>query len=209
LIKIKVISSRTIWSRTRTRTRRTIWYLSLWNSEYSKWYVHFDRLDKLFAMVHSNSSLEIILYGEILNILQNKWEHQHSWNSLVSNPTTMHYISILIKLGNSWWSKIDNKGHQQVLPSLPFASPLANYYDGSGVATMLSHLKSTHAFKQKFFSGLESIILTFKLTHITFNYGTFLPSLGSWVIERQNDQVKHYVSSLHQPLFWSFARFSK
>jgi hypothetical protein len=52
----------------------------------------------------------------------------------------------------------------------PFANPLAIYYDGSGVATMLSHLKSTHVFKQEF-SRLESIILSFKLTHITFDYG--------------------------------------
>jgi hypothetical protein len=36
---------------------------------------------------------------------------------------------------------------------------------------MLSYLKSTHAFNQKFSSRLEEIDLTFKLTHITFNYG--------------------------------------
>jgi hypothetical protein len=36
---------------------------------------------------------------------------------------------------------------------------------------MLSHLKSTHAFKQEFSSGLESIILTFKPTYITFDHG--------------------------------------
>jgi hypothetical protein len=36
---------------------------------------------------------------------------------------------------------------------------------------MLSRLKSTHAFKQKFSSGLNKTALTFKLTHITFNYG--------------------------------------
>ena len=28
-----------------------------------------------------------------------------------------------------------------------------------------------------------------------FNHGASQPSLGSWAIERQNDQVKHYVSS--------------
>ena len=37
---------------------------------------------------------------------------------------------------------------------------------------MLSHLKSTHAFKQKFSSRLEETTLTFKLTHITFNHGS-------------------------------------
>ena len=36
---------------------------------------------------------------------------------------------------------------------------------------MLSRLKSTHAFKQEFSSGLEQTDLTFKLTHITFNHG--------------------------------------
>jgi hypothetical protein len=41
----------------------------------------------------------------------------------------------------------------------------------------LSHLKSTHAFKQEF-SGLKLTILTFKLTHITFNYGACSLHLG-------------------------------
>jgi hypothetical protein len=36
---------------------------------------------------------------------------------------------------------------------------------------MFSLLKSTHVFKQEFSSGLEQTILTFKLTHITFNHG--------------------------------------
>ena len=93
--------------------------------------------------------------------------------------------------------------HQQTSPSLTFASPLAklNSVIGLGVASMLS-LKSTHAFKQEFSFGLEWTDLTFKLTHITFNHGASQPSLGSWVIERQNDQVKHYVSSFSvQPLF--------
>jgi len=47
--------------------------------------------------------------------------------------------------------------HQQAPPSLTFASPLAklNLANGSGVAMMLSLLKSTHAFKQEFSSGLE------------------------------------------------------
>ena len=58
---------------------------------------------------------------------------------------------------------------QQTPPSLTFASPLAKI--GSGVASMFSLLKSTHAFKQEFSSGLEQTDLTFKLTHITFNHG--------------------------------------
>ena len=54
---------------------------------------------------------------------------------------------------------------QQITPSLTFASPLAklNFINGSGVASMLSLLKNTHAFKLEFSD--------FKLTHITFNYG--------------------------------------
>jgi hypothetical protein len=52
--------------------------------------------------------------------------------------------------------------------------------------------------------------LTFKLTHITFNHGAFELSLGSWAIERQNDQVKHYVSSSlfnhHSVVFISFKK---
>ena len=47
--------------------------------------------------------------------------------------------------------------HQQTPPSLTFASPLAklNSANGLGVASMFSLLKSTHAFKQEFSSGLE------------------------------------------------------
>jgi hypothetical protein len=43
---------------------------------------------------------------------------------------------------------------------------------------MLSLLKSTHAFKQTFSYGLDKTALTFKLTHITFNYGALQLSLG-------------------------------
>ena len=82
-------------------------------------------------------------------------------------------------------------------PKLNLCSSLsiAKLSNGSGVASMFSLLKSTYVFKQKFSSGLEWTDLTFKLTHITFNHGASQPSLGSWAIERQNDQVKHYVSS--------------
>ena len=47
----------------------------------------------------------------------------------------------------------------------------AKLSNGLGVATIFSLLKSTHAFNQKFSFGLEQIVLTFKLTHITFNHG--------------------------------------
>ena len=51
---------------------------------------------------------------------------------------------------------------------LPQAYPLlvpskVKLSDGSGVATMLSHLKSTHAFKQEFSSKLEWTILTLNI----------------------------------------------
>jgi hypothetical protein len=43
---------------------------------------------------------------------------------------------------------------------------------------MLLCLKSTMCSKQEFSSGLEQTILTFKLTHITFNHGAFSLHLG-------------------------------
>ena len=78
--------------------------------------------------------------------------------------------------------------HQQTPPSLTFASPLAklNSVNGSGVASMLSLLKSTHAFKQEFSSRLEQTDLTFKLTHITFNHGACSIHLG---LEQLNDRT--------------------
>ena len=48
--------------------------------------------------------------------------------------------------------------HQEAPPSLTFASPLEKLdlaKIGSEVASMLSLLKSTHAFKQEFSYGLE------------------------------------------------------
>jgi hypothetical protein len=83
------------------------------------------------------------------------------------------------------------------LPKLNLCSSLskANLNNGSGVAIIFSLVKSTYTFNQEFSFGLKSTDLTFKLTHITFNYGAFELSLGSWAIERQNNQVEHYVSS--------------
>jgi hypothetical protein len=59
------------------------------------------------------------------------------------------------------------------LPKLNLCSSLsiAKLSNGSGVAAMFSLLKITHAFKQEFSFRLKSTDLTFKLTHITFNYG--------------------------------------
>jgi hypothetical protein len=71
-------------------------------------------------MVYSDSSLEVPLYGEILNILQNKWEHQNSWNLLESNPTTIFCESFHSNLCNSWWLNLGFKEHQQWPPSQDF-----------------------------------------------------------------------------------------
>jgi hypothetical protein len=90
--------------------------LSLRNSKYSEWYVRFDRLDELFAMMCSNSSLEVLLYSEILNILQNKWEQHNSWNSLESNPTTMLCGSFHAISYNSWWLIMSISDRQQTPP---------------------------------------------------------------------------------------------
>jgi len=43
---------------------------------------------------------------------------------------------------------------------------------------MLAPLKSTHMFKQEFTPRLDLTILTFKLTHTTFNYGACSLHLG-------------------------------
>ena len=69
---------------------------------------------------------------------------------------------------------------QQTPLSLTFAHPcaIAELSNGSGVATMFSLLKSTHAFKQELSYGLEQTNLTFKLTHITFNHGACSLHLG-------------------------------
>ena len=51
---------------------------------------------------------------------------------------------------------------------------------------MFSILKSTHAFKQEFSSGLEQTDLTFKPTHITFNHGACSVHLG---LEQLKDRM--------------------
>ena len=61
---------------------------------------------------------------------------------------------------------------------------------------MFSLLKSTHAFKQEFSSGLEQTVLTFKLTHITFNHGACSLHLG--LEQLKNRMIKS--SSLSQVL---------
>jgi hypothetical protein len=45
---------------------------------------------------------------------------------------------------------------------------------------------SKHAFKQEFSSGLEQIVLTFKVTHITYNHGACCLHLG---LEQLKDRM--------------------
>jgi hypothetical protein len=55
-----------------------------------------------------------------------------------------------------WRFIIDVSDRQQAPLSLTFATPwAAKLSNGSGVATILSRLKNTHAFNQEFSSGLE------------------------------------------------------
>ena len=51
---------------------------------------------------------------------------------------------------------------------------------------MFSLLKSTHAFKQEFSSGLEQTDLTFQFTHITFNHAACSLHLG---LEQLEDRM--------------------
>ena len=75
---------------------------------------------------------------------------------------------------------------------------------------MFSLLKSTHAFKQELSSGLKSIGLTFKLTHITFNHGAYSLHLG---LEQLKDRTIKS-STMSQVLYSTivlefFYKFSK
>jgi len=64
-------------------------------------------------------------------------------------------------------------------PKLTFWSSLSKdrLSDGSRVATMLSHLTSTHEFRQGLSSGLEWTMLT-QDTHFTFHHGAYSYHLG-------------------------------
>jgi hypothetical protein len=95
-------------------------------------------------------------------------------------------------------------------PNLTLCSSLSKdkLSDRSGVASMLSHLKSTHAFKHELFSGIEWTIMTLKFTHITFHHGACSHHFG---LEQLKDRtVKSSTMSwvFDQPLFQSFCRFS-
>jgi hypothetical protein len=109
-----------------------------------------------------------------------------------------------------WWLKNDTYLPSTNSPKLILCSSLSKdkLSDGSGVATMLSHLKSTHAFKQKLFSGLEWTIMTFKLTHTTFYHGACSHHLG---LEQLKDRTVK--SSTMSRVLWStiipeFCKFS-
>jgi hypothetical protein len=147
---------------------------SLRNSKYIKWYVRFDCLDELSVVMCSNSSLEILLYSEILNILQNKREQRNSWNSLESNPKTMLCGSFHAISCNSWWLWMSNSDRQQVPPSLTFASPWAKPISTMDQELLLCfYVSKVHmCSKQEVSSRLKQTILTSNLL-ITFNYGAF------------------------------------
>jgi hypothetical protein len=151
-------------------------------------------------MVCSVSSLEIFLYGEILNILQNKWEQHNSWNSLESNPTTMLCGSFHAISCNSWWLWMSNSDRQQVPPSLTFASPWAKLIStmDQELLQCFYALKVYMCSKQEFSCGLEQTILTFRLTRITFNHGAFSLYLG---LEQLKDRT--IKSSIASRVLWS------
>jgi hypothetical protein len=52
-------------------------------------------------------------FGEKLNILQDKWKHQNSWNLLESNPITVVCDSFHANLCNSWWLYLEFNDHPQ------------------------------------------------------------------------------------------------
>jgi hypothetical protein len=106
----------------------------------------------------------------------------------------------------SWQLKIGVIYYQQAPPILPFCLSLSKdkFSDGSAVATMLSRLKSTHAFKQVLSSGLEWTILTQNLLILPFTMGLVAVTwvLSSWKIERLSQAL--CFSLFDQLLFQSF-----
>ena len=74
---------------------------------------------------------------------------------------------------------------------------------------MLSRLKSTHAFNQKFSSRLEEIDLTFKLTHITFNHGLLSLHLGSEQLKDRMIKSSTMSQVIYSTITPEFYRFSK
>ena len=89
--------------------------------------------------------------------------------------------------------------HQQILPSLTFARPWAKLNLGTDQKFRI--FENIVATPQKYICIQTRILLWIRTNWSIFQtYPYYLqlwglkPSLGSWVIERQNDQVKHYVS---------------
>jgi hypothetical protein len=109
-----------------------------------------------------------------------------------------------------WWLKNDTYLPSINSPKLTLCSSLSKdkLSDRLGVATMLSRLKSTHAFKQKLSSGLERTILTLNLPILPFTMGLVDVTwvLSSWKTERLSQAL--CLKLFDQPLFWSFAGFS-
>ena len=74
---------------------------------------------------------------------------------------------------------------------------------------MFSLLKSTYAFKQEFSSRLEQTILTFKLTHITFNHGSCSLYLGLEQLKDRTIKLSTMSQVLCSTIILEFYGFSK
>jgi len=74
---------------------------------------------------------------------------------------------------------------------------------------MLSCLKSTHAFKQEFSSGLGLTTLTFRLTHITFNYGAYSLHLGLEQSKSRTIKSSTMSQALHSTIIPKFCKIFK
>ena len=74
---------------------------------------------------------------------------------------------------------------------------------------MFSLLTSTHVFKQKFSSGVEQTILTFKLTQITFNHGACSLHLGLEQLKGRTIKSSTISQVLCSTIILEFYGFSK
>jgi hypothetical protein len=114
--------------------------------------------------------------------------HQNWWNSVSVCPISMLVIAFKTFLHYHVDINMILIYPQQASQSLPFAHPWAKdkLNDGSRVVAMLSHLKSTHEFKQEFSLGLECTILTSNLLVLpsTMRLIAVTWVMSSWKIER-------------------------
>jgi hypothetical protein len=108
-----------------------------------------------------------------------------------------------------WWLKLTLIYRQQLAQAYLCSSLSKDKLsDGSGVATMLSCLKSTHVFKQELSFGLEWTIVTFKLTHITFHHGACSYHLGLEQLKDRTVKSSSMFLALWSTIILEFCRFS-